>query len=115
MATVAEQVLDAPVQSKKTLGLMTAFKSPHLTLLLTSRLMRSFAPIVGVALSVMGSACQDRSCSWPVTAKLVCDQPSRLFLLPLKDFAEKALGGSGVAPALYEDFQAISILIDRTP
>jgi predicted NAD/FAD-dependent oxidoreductase len=37
----------------KVLGLMTAFESPHLTLLLTSRLNRSFAPSAQPALAAL--------------------------------------------------------------
>jgi hypothetical protein len=63
----------------------------------------------------MRSTWQHRSRSRTVAAKLVCNQSSRLFLLPLKEFAEKAFGGTRVAPALNEDFEAVSILVDRTP
>jgi len=115
MSAIAKQIVDASVDSKKTLGLMTTFESPHLAFPLAGRLMRTLTPIVGVLLRIMDSVSQDRSSRWSVAAKLVCDQRSRLFILSLKDLTKKASGSSSIASALNEDIEYLFVLINSPP
>ena len=97
------------------LRLSRRFKLPHLSFLLSRRLVRDFGSIVSVLVGVVDDGGHDLAVSGAVAFQLVGDKPPGRASLPLQPLAEDSFGGFPITARLDEDIEYITILIYRVP
>ena len=93
----------------------TRFKLPHLSFLLSRRLVRDFGSIVSVLVGVVDDGGHNLAVSGAVGFQLVGDQPPGRASLPLQQLAEESFSGFPITAKLDEDIEHITILIYRAP
>ena len=103
------------VHRQESLRVGGGFEPAHLSLALSGRLMRAFCSIVLVPLRTMNDRRHHEAMRRRVAAKLVGNQTPRRPALPFQQLAEKACGGTPIAPGLDEDVDHIAVLVNGTP
>lgn len=83
MTTIAKQVVHSCVQRQEALRLVPRFETPHLSFLLTRRLMRHLCSVVNVLARTMVRSRQDLSGRRRITCQPVSRQANGLGALPL--------------------------------
>lgn len=114
-ATVSERIVHAAMQCRKSLSMISALASSHLTLSLTAWPIRYPGPIVRTLPGVVERCGQSIARGRPVAAKLAGNQPLRLFVLALSVSCATVLCGVSITTALNEDVDYIAVLINGTP
>ena len=115
VAADTKEILDGAVHREKPLRVGRRFEPAHLTLPLPGRLVRDFGPVVRVPVRAVDHGRHHGAAGRRVAAQLVGDQSSRDTALAFQQLAEKADGGSPIAPGLHEDVDCVAVLVYGTP
>jgi hypothetical protein len=111
----SEGVVDLAMGRQKALRLTGRFKSPHLSLSLSSGLMRYYSTVVDPLVLTMFNAGHDLRLGGSVAFEFVRDQHARHVTKPLEQFAKEALRRLPVASALHENIKRGAVLVHRSP
>ena len=115
MAAQLEVIVDPAVNGEKPLGLPGGFEPLHVPLAPSGRLMRDFAAIIQISALPMLAAELHLPLRCRVGFQLVRDHDPRRIAQSFQQFAEETLGRLRVAPALDQDVENNSVLVDGAP
>ena len=90
MPSDAKAVLNESMHGQESLRLSRRFKLPHLSFLLSRRLVRDFGSIVSVLVGVVDDGVHDLAVSGAVAFQLVGDQPPGRTRLPVPSIYSSA-------------------------
>jgi hypothetical protein len=110
-----EKVGDLIVDGQKSLHLPRRFEAFHDPLSSSRWLMRILRPVIEAYALAMLDARHDVPLGSRVAAQLIGDQHTRRLALLLQQLALQALGCLLVTPALNQDIENETLLVDRAP
>src|SRR4051812_13269627 len=115
IAAEVEQVLDLIVGREEALGLAGRLEALHLPLPSSGRLVRILGSVIQALVPPVLDRGHDLTLGCAVAGQLVRDHDTRGPALLFQQLAEQALGSLLVAPALDENVEHKSILVDGPP
>ena len=115
MTSHTKEIVHESVHRQEAWRMSGGFEPAHLSLALSSRLMRAFRSIVLVSRRAVHHRGHDRALGRGVAAELVRDQTARGAALSFQQFSEETFGRPLIAPGLHEDVDHVAVLVDRSP
>ena len=115
MTAELEMVVDPAVGGEETLRVTRRLEALHLSLSSSCRLMRHLSAIVEIGALAVLDPRQDLAFGGGVALELVCDDHPWNIPQALQQLAEEPHGRGCAAPALDQNVEDISGLVDRAP
>jgi hypothetical protein len=115
VGTAGENVGDLIMGGKKPLHLPRRLEALHDPLSSSGRLMGILRPVVEALVLAVLHAGHDLTLGRGIAAELIGDQHTRRSPLLLQELAEQAFGGLLVAPALHQDIENETLVVDSAP
>ena len=111
----AEVRCDGAIGREKALGMSWGLESPHAVFSLASRLVRIFCAVIQIPVLTMFHAGHNLPLGRAIAVELIRDDHPRHVCQPLQQLAEEPLRRLLVPPALHEDIEDITVLVDGPP
>ncbi len=110
-----EEIQNDTLYRQKPLCVNRRLETAHLSLTLTTRLMRHLRSVVRVARSDMLHRRHHTPVRGPVASEFVGDQPSGFAPLSFQQLAEESLGSIGASSTLDQDIDHVTVLVHSAP
>jgi hypothetical protein len=115
VATELEEVVDLAVAGEEPLGVPRRLEALHLPFSSPRRLVRDLGPVVEIAALAMLDPWQDLPLGRTIAPEFIGHDHTGNVLQPLEQLLEEPLGRLGAAPALHQNIEHGTVLIDRSP